>query len=146
VYKMVLQCLNVVGRLLYSCSAIICVYVPYSYAVHMRKSAHPFPYFILKAWKRLFPLLYTKPLPFEMQVIGSHIHISTNCLMCKVGQNRICTPYMTVCKVISLLKSPYIRMYVWFWPTLLMCPFFLISSTQPPTPAKMKKASKAPLF
>jgi len=41
--------------------------------------------------------------------------------VCRVGQNRIWTPYMTVCKVISLLKLPYMRymrMYVWFWPTL----------------------------
>jgi hypothetical protein len=31
----------------------------------------------------------------------------------RVGQNRICTPYMTVCMVISLLKIPYIyRIYV----------------------------------
>jgi len=27
----------------------------------------------------------------------------------RVGQKRICTPYMTVCKVISLLKLPYIH-------------------------------------
>jgi hypothetical protein len=26
-----------------------------------------------------------------------------------VGQDRICTPYMTVCMVISLLKIPYIH-------------------------------------
>jgi len=33
--------------------------------------------------------------------------------ICRVGQNRICTPYMTVCMVISLLKIPYVhRMYL----------------------------------
>ena len=31
----------------------------------------------------------------------------------RVGQNRIYTPYMTVCMVISLLKIPYVhRIYV----------------------------------
>jgi len=29
--------------------------------------------------------------------------------MRRVDQNRICTPYMTVCAVISLLKIPYIH-------------------------------------
>jgi hypothetical protein len=29
--------------------------------------------------------------------------------MPRVGQNRICTPYMTVCKVISLLKLSYVH-------------------------------------
>jgi len=29
--------------------------------------------------------------------------------MLRVGQNRICTPYMAVCMVISLPKVPYIR-------------------------------------
>jgi len=42
-------------------------------------------------------------------------------LMCRVGQNRIYTPYMTVYMVISLPKIPYThRTYIWFWPTLLM--------------------------
>jgi hypothetical protein len=42
--------------------------------------------------------------------------------MCRVGQNRTCTPYMTVYLVISLPKIPYIhRIYIWFWPTLAMC-------------------------
>ena len=31
------------------------------------------------------------------------------CAVCRVGQNCICTPYMTVCKVIPLLKLPYIH-------------------------------------
>jgi hypothetical protein len=30
-------------------------------------------------------------------------------LFCRVGQNRICTPYMTVCMVNYLLKMPYIH-------------------------------------
>jgi len=34
-------------------------------------------------------------------------------IMNRVGQNRTCTPYMTVCMVTSLLKMPYIhRVYV----------------------------------
>ena len=36
----------------------------------------------------------------------------------RFGQNRIYTPYMAVCMVISLLKMPYIRINIWFWPTL----------------------------
>ena len=37
----------------------------------------------------------------------------------RVGQNRIFTPYMTVCLVNTLHKIPYIhRIYIWFWPTL----------------------------
>jgi hypothetical protein len=45
--------------------------------------------------------------------------------MFRVGQNCICTPYMTV---ISSLKLPCIHRiyvyntYVWFWPTLPMLP------------------------
>jgi hypothetical protein len=31
----------------------------------------------------------------------------------KVGQNRIYTPYMTVCMVISLPKIPYVRFIVY---------------------------------
>jgi hypothetical protein len=39
--------------------------------------------------------------------------IAFNELMCRVGQNRIYTPYMTVCMVISLPKIPYIhRIYM----------------------------------
>ena len=41
--------------------------------------------------------------------------------MCRVGQNRIYTPYMTVYLVISLPKILYIhRIYTRFWPTLQM--------------------------
>jgi len=41
----------------------------------------------------------------------------------RVGQNRILTPYLTVCMVKFLFKMPYIPginvcMYAWFWPTL----------------------------
>jgi hypothetical protein len=33
--------------------------------------------------------------------------------ICRVGQNRISAPYMTVCIVISLLKLPYVhRIYL----------------------------------
>ena len=42
--------------------------------------------------------------------------------MCRVGQNRTYTSYMTLHLVISLPKIPYIHCkYVWFWPTLHMC-------------------------
>jgi hypothetical protein len=51
------------------------------------------------------------------------------CITCRVGQNRIYTPYMTVNLVISLSKIPCIHgvwfihlftytVYIWFWPTL----------------------------
>ena len=37
----------------------------------------------------------------------------TLCEMCRVGRNRIYIPYMTVCMVISLPKTPYVhRIYV----------------------------------
>jgi hypothetical protein len=43
---------------------------------------------------------------------GNLIHTSTQ-LIVRVGQNRIYTPYMTVCMVISLLIKPYVhRKYV----------------------------------
>jgi len=38
----------------------------------------------------------------------------------RVGQNRIYTPYMTVCMVISLPKYRIHTVYIWFWPTLQM--------------------------
>jgi len=46
--------------------------------------------------------------------------------MCRVGQNRIYTPYLTVHLVISLSKkyriyTVYIYIYILFWPTLFMC-------------------------
>jgi len=35
------------------------------------------------------------------------------CIKGRVSQNHMCTPYMTVCMVISLLKMPYLhRIYV----------------------------------
>jgi len=45
--------------------------------------------------------------------------------MGRVGLNRICTPYMNVCMVMSLLIilyvcTPYIRLIIWLWPTLAM--------------------------
>jgi hypothetical protein len=43
--------------------------------------------------------------------------------MCRVGQNRLYTPYMTVFLVNSLLKIPYMHLYIWFWPTLRMCAY-----------------------
>ena len=45
-----------------------------------------------------------------------------NMHMCsKVGQNRTYTPYMTVYLVTSLPKCRIYTVYIWFWPTLLMC-------------------------
>ena len=44
--------------------------------------------------------------------------------MCRVGQSRLITPYMTVYLVNPLLKLPYVHriyiIYFRFWPTLLM--------------------------
>ena len=35
------------------------------------------------------------------------------CVVCRVGQNCISAPYMTLCMVISLLKMPYVhRIYL----------------------------------
>ena len=44
----------------------------------------------------------------------------THC-MCRVGQNCIYTPYMTVYLVISLPKYRIYTVYIWFWSTLCMC-------------------------
>ena len=44
---------------------------------------------------------------------------AAQCNICRVGQNRIYTLYMTVCMVNSLPKILYThRIYIWFWPTL----------------------------
>ena len=41
---------------------------------------------------------------------------------CRVSQNRIYTPYMTVYLVISLPKIPYMhRIYMYLWPFLEVC-------------------------
>jgi hypothetical protein len=68
------------------------------------------------------------------QNANSHSLVRLHLFMIYVGLARtICTTYMTVCMVISLLKMPciiyyilytymrYIRMYVWFWPALDAC-------------------------
>ena len=34
---------------------------------------------------------------------------TVTCVVYRVGQNLIYTPYMTVCMVISLLKIPYVQ-------------------------------------
>ena len=48
----------------------------------------------------------------------------------KVGQNRIYTPYMTVCLMKSLQKMPYIHhVYIWFWPTLIIFMCRLLGAT-----------------
>jgi hypothetical protein len=40
---------------------------------------------------------------------GGKAHSGTIQIMTRVGQNRIYTPYMTVCMVISLPKTPYVH-------------------------------------
>jgi len=50
---------------------------------------------------------------------GAHVFWSCKSQIHRVGQNRMYTPYMTVCLVISLPKIPYTnRIYIWFWPSL----------------------------
>ena len=39
-------------------------------------------------------------------------------LIGRVGQNRICPPYMAIYLVISLPKDRIYTVYIWFWPTL----------------------------
>jgi hypothetical protein len=52
----------------------------------------------------LLRTLPTKVLTYS--VVGSHASLS---LKLRVGQNRMCTPYMTVCMVNSLLTMLYIH-------------------------------------
>jgi hypothetical protein len=40
---------------------------------------------------------------------GEFIHAIIPILIRKIGQNRISTPYMTSCMVITLLKIPYVH-------------------------------------
>ena len=42
-------------------------------------------------------------------------------LLCRVGQNRVYTPYITVCLMKSLQKNRIYTVYIWFWPTQLFC-------------------------
>ena len=42
-------------------------------------------------------------------LFGIECSIYRSCTICRVGQNRTYTPYMTVCLVISLPKIPYIH-------------------------------------
>jgi len=47
-----------------------------------------------------------------------HLNVRLWTQTCRVGQNRIYTPYMTVYLVIFLPNIPNIhRIYIWFWPT-----------------------------
>jgi len=66
---------------------------------------------------------------FQIDSGAQCMQVRNEWCMTRVGQNRMCTPYMAVCTGISLLKTPYIHrtyvcMYgsgqphVWFWPTL----------------------------
>ena len=41
--------------------------------------------------------------------------------MCRIGQNRTHTPYMTVCLMMCLPKYRIYIVYMWFWPTLHTC-------------------------
>ena len=54
---------------------------------------------------------------------GSSTVVGGGCFVCRVGQNRIYTPFMAICMVVICLKyhkyTPYIRIYVRFCPTLL---------------------------
>jgi len=48
---------------------------------------------------------------------AAHTHTTATVIcrkhMCRVDQNRISAPYMTVCMVVSLLKIPYVhRIYL----------------------------------
>jgi hypothetical protein len=53
---------------------------------------------------------------YKYTVLANPTHSSVCCCLypaSRVGQNHMCTPYMTVCLVISLPKTPYIyRIYV----------------------------------
>jgi hypothetical protein len=52
------------------------------------------------------------------------LQVLTTCIVLRVGQNRINTPYMTVYLVISLWfpcqKYRIYTVYIWFWPTLIV--------------------------
>jgi hypothetical protein len=48
---------------------------------------------------------------------------STSCGISRVGQNRMCAPYMTVCMyddfpANNAVYTPYKLIIIWFWPTL----------------------------
>jgi len=48
--------------------------------------------------------------------VGRHFAAACGSHMHRAGQNRICTPYVTVCMVINLLKIPYIhRTYIYMY-------------------------------
>ena len=63
-----------------------------------------------------------RPVPQSMLSDGLKYHkrqveMSKWCVVSRVGQKRIYTPYMTAYLVISLPKLPYIYCtYRWFWP------------------------------
>ena len=58
---------------------------------------------------------------YEMQVGGCKVQLQGGCI-CKVGQNRIYTPSMTVYWVFFLPNTSYSnRIYIWFLPTLCIC-------------------------
>jgi hypothetical protein len=63
------------------------------------------------------------------------------CEMCRIGQNRIYTPYMTVYLVISLPKLPYIhRIYMVLANPRNVCP---VHTTELPAPLKKDNKSAA---
>ena len=94
----------------------------------MQQFAHPqssHPYATIGSPASHFYATVFSPASHPYAIIGSpaiNPPLCNNLLTCRVGQNRIYTPYMTVYLVISLPMIPYIhRIYIWFWPTLLTC-------------------------
>ena len=69
----------------------------------------------------LFPYVCFMGHVFEVQAV--HVASAAH-VVYKVGQNRVYIPFVTVCSVISLPKTPYIHHYIygtWFWLTLIVC-------------------------
>ena len=72
-----------------------------------------------------FPAKITVDTPYiygSGQPYLTYVHIYTYVCMSRVGQNRIYTPFMTVCMVISLPKIPYIhRIYTVLANPMYVC-------------------------
>jgi hypothetical protein len=90
---------------------------------HIAKPRHASTYIMthtIQAGTYVWQLVHHSACPLHVYV--ECVTCAVICHMCRVGQNCIYTPYMTVCLVISLSKIPYIhRIYVWLWPTLHVC-------------------------
>jgi hypothetical protein len=50
--------------------------------------------------------------------------------VCRVGQNRMYIPYITVFLMISLPKYRIYTVHIWFWPTLGVCTAFWAGKSQ----------------